>query len=326
MDDTTSGFLVPVPEYVSPEQQSLTLLHLSESGYFALYRGERQGRFRVFKCLKPEYRRSGIHQAMLHKEFEIGYSLSHPNICQTIAYLEIDELGPCIEMEWIDGETLEDYLQKGLPSKHDFLRLSGELCDAIEYLHKRQILHRDIKPSNILVTHEQKSINLLDFSLADRSASSILKLPAGTRYYTAPEVLEGNPGTVLSDIYSLGAVLAQMVHGRNKVAARCMQKNPRHRYASVADVKEALQPGQNKSWVALVFALVVILVIAVLQLLHRPDQELPQSAASSHTDTVYVIRPEVQRSKVDKHRPQEQKPEDPDRIFREATELLEELH
>ena len=326
MDDSTSGFLVPVPEYTNPAKSTLTLLHTSESGFFALYRGERAGRFRVFKCLKPEYRRSTIHQAMLQKEFEIGYSLSHPGICQTVAYLEVPELGHCIEMEWIDGETLEDYLGRGLPDRQEFLRLAGELCDAVDYLHKRQILHRDIKPSNIMITYEGASVKLIDFSLADRSSSSVFKFPAGTRYYTAPEVIEGNPGTVLSDIYSLGAVLAHMVSGRNKVAARCMQKNPRFRYSSAAEVKKALLTRRSGAWIAaLVVAVAVAAAVLASFLFLRRPAPVPAPEAVSHSDTVYVITPEAAKPRPEKPRAREQKTEDPDRIFREATELLEGL-
>ena len=325
MDETTSGFLVPVPEYDKPAKSTLTLLHTSESGYFSLYRGERAGRFRVFKCLRQEYRRSAVHQAMLQKEFEIAYSLSHPNICQTIAYLDLEDLGPCIEMEWIDGETLDEYLKRGLPGRHEFLRLSGELCDAVDYLHRRQILHRDIKPSNIMITHEGANVKLIDFSLADRSASSLFKLPAGTRYYTAPEVVSGNPGTVSSDIYSLGAVLAKMVSGRNKVAARCMQKNPRHRYASAADVKQALQPRKSVAWIVALVSVVVVAGALAAMLFQRRPLPAPALEVQSHSDTVYVMATEAPKSQAGKPRAVKQKTEDPDKIFREATELLEEL-
>ena len=326
MDDTTSGFLVPVPEYTDPAKSTLTLLHCSESGFFALYRGERDGRFRVFKCLKPEYRRSAVHQAMLRNEFEIGYSLSHSGICQTLAYLEVEGLGQCIEMEWIDGEALDNYLKRGRPNRQEFLRLAGELCDAVDYLHRRQILHRDIKPSNIMITHEGASVKLIDFSLSDCSASSLFKLPAGTRYYTAPEVLEGSPGTVLSDIYSLGAVLAQMAYGRNKVAARCMQKNPRFRYASASEVKKALQPHRPGAWIVAlaVSAVAIASAIAAVFFLRRPAPVTAPQVVS-RSDTVYVVTPEAAKPRSEAPKTPTKKSEDPDRIFREATELLEGL-
>ena len=326
MDDSSSGFFGPLSEYSSPDRDTISLLHDSEAGFFSLYRGERAGRFRVFKSLKPEWRDSPIHQAMLQKEFEIAYSLSHPNICQTTALTEIEGLGPCIEMEWIDGETLDTYLERGYPDKRTFLKLAAGLCDALEYIHKRQIVHRDIKPSNIMVTHDGEVVKVIDFSLADRSASSILKLPAGTLRYTAPEVLLGNPGTIYSDIYSLGAVLAQMVPCRCRVAARCMQKNPLKRYASAADVKAALMPGRVSVWAILagIAALAAIVIAAVLAIKPATVAEPLPEAAAPRTDTVFVKVPDTPKVQESKPKATKQNPDDPDSVLREITEMLEE--
>jgi len=326
MDDSSSGFFGPLSEYSSPDRDTLSLLHDSQAGFFSLYRGERAGRFRVYKCLKPEWRNSPIHQAMLQKEFEIAYSLSHPNICQTTALTEIDGLGPCIEMEWIDGETLASYLERGRPDRRTYLKLAAGLCDALEYLHKRQIVHRDIKPSNIMVTHDGGIVKVIDFSLADRNASSILKLPAGTLRYTAPEVLRGNPGTVYSDIYSLGAVLAQMATCRSRVAARCMQKDPLKRYASATDVKAALMPGSVNVWgiLAGIAALAAIIVAAILSLRPATVAEPLPEAAAPRTDTVFVKVPDTPKVQESKPKATKQNPDDPNSVLREITEMLEE--
>lgn len=326
MDDSSSGFFGPLSEYSSPDRDTISLLHESKAGFFSLYRGERAGRFRVYKCLKPEWRDSPIHQAILQKEFEIAYSLSHPNICQTTALTEIEGLGPCIEMEWIDGETLDAYLERGYPDKRTFLKLAAGLCDALEYIHKRQIVHRDLKPSNIMVTHDGGVVKIIDFSLADRSASSILKLPAGTLRYTAPEVLLGNPGTIYSDIYSLGAVLAQMVPCRCRVAARCMQKNPLRRYASAADVKAALMPGRVNVWAILAGIAAAAALVAAAILAFRPTAvpEPRQEPIPPRPDTVFVKVQEPPKAEEPKPKVSKQKPDDPDSILREITEMLEE--
>ncbi len=326
MDDSSSGFFGPLSEYSSPDRDTLSLLHDSQAGFFSLYRGERAGRFRVYKCLKPEWRNSPIHQAMLQKEFEIAYSLSHPNICQTTALTEIEGLGPCIEMEWIDGETLDAYLERGYPDKRTFLKLAAGLCDALEYIHKRQIVHRDLKPSNIMVTHDGGIVKVIDFSLADRNASSILKLPAGTLRYTAPEVLLGSPGTIYSDIYSLGAVLAQMATCRSRVAARCMQKDPLKRYASATDVKAALMPGSVNVWgiLAGIAALAAIIVAAILSLRPTTVPETQRDASPSSTDTVFVKVQDTPEAKEPMYKASKQKTDNPDGILREITEMLEE--
>ena len=72
---------------------------------------------------------------MLQKEFEIGFPLRHPGIRETYAYVQMDTLGNCIEMEWIDGVTLNEFLASGALDESSFRRLAAELCDALAYLH-----------------------------------------------------------------------------------------------------------------------------------------------------------------------------------------------
>ena len=172
MEDNISGFFEPVSDFGQPKPDTFTLHHSSEEGFCLLYRGERAGRFRAFKCLKPQWRDNPLQVAMLRKEFELGYPLRHNNICETYAFLEIDGLGPCIEMEWVDGVSLAEYLQRAPLSEKTFRKLAGELCDALSYLHGHQTVHRDLKPENILVTHGDPAIKLIDFGLSDSSASA----------------------------------------------------------------------------------------------------------------------------------------------------------
>jgi len=323
VDDNISGFFGPVSGYAQPDLGSFTLLHASEEGFSALYRGERAGRFRVYKCLKPQWRSSLLHETMLKKEFETGYSLRHPNICETCSYTDLPELGPAIEMEWVDGIPLDEYLLQGLPDERTFRRLSAELCDALYYLHSRQILHRDLKPSNIMVTHAGGHIKLIDFGLADRADSSVLKSPAGTRRFAAPEVLAGKPADVRSDIYALGLVLKGMTGRHKRVIDRCLQKNPDKRFASVSDVLEALRP-QRGHWRAAIFLALLVALAALFFRLRFPEKDtLP--APPSVRDTVFVAVPKDMSAppvRTQKKAPHGRE-EDPDRIFRAATDLFE---
>ena len=78
-------------------------LYRSVRGYAALYRAQRMGKWHVLKCLKADYIDNPLYIGLLHKEFEIGYRLSHPNIAQTIGFERVDGLGPCIVMEYVGG-------------------------------------------------------------------------------------------------------------------------------------------------------------------------------------------------------------------------------
>lgn len=327
MDDNNSGFFGPVSGYGQPEIGTFTLLSASEDGFFELYRGERAGRFRVYKCLRPQWRDSLLHETMLRKEFETGYSLRHANVCETYAYTVFPDLGPCIEMEWIDGMTLEEYLKKGRPDEHLFQQWAGELCEALEYIHSHQIVHRDLKPSNIMVTHDGMHIKLIDFSLADRADSAVLKVPAGTRRFVAPEVLEGYAGDPRSDLYSLGCVLREMTGRHRPVIAKCLRRDPSERYRSAREVREALRSGRGVLWL-LVILPVILTVVALLVFFHPvPSAPEPVSvpAPASVRDTVFIQAPPVKTpsERIEKSSPPKREEEDLERIFQQATDLFE---
>lgn len=234
-----SGFFAPADIY-DVSQERLTLIHSSEEGFYELYRGDRSGHLRVFKCLKPEYRGNLLQETMLQKEFEIGFGLNHSGIRETYSYTQVDTLGNCIEMEWIDGCTLEEYLKGRKLDDGDFRRMAKELCDAVSYMHSHQVVHRDIKPSNIMVTSQGNFLKLIDFSLADSSSHTLLKQAAGTIGYAAPEVLAGQGADQHSDIYSLGKVLSRMTPRHRKALAKCMDANPSGRYDRAEHLKAAL--------------------------------------------------------------------------------------
>ncbi|MBR2135063.1 MAG: hypothetical protein IJ855_02420, partial [Bacteroidales bacterium] len=95
MEESSSFFASP--DVMAPDGRFLPqLIHSSGTGCCELYRIDRQGRFRVLKCLKPNYRGNDLYERLLRKEFEIGYSLDHPNICEYYAFINIPELGNCI--------------------------------------------------------------------------------------------------------------------------------------------------------------------------------------------------------------------------------------
>ena len=332
MDDSISGFFEPVTDYGQPDPGSFSLIHESEEGFCLLYRGERAGRFRTFKCLKPQWRESPLHVAMLRKEFELGYPLRHNNIREVYAFLDLEGIGPCMEMEWVDGVSLEEFLQRAPLPEKTFRKLAGELCDALSYLHSRQTFHRDLKPANILVTHGDPCIKLIDFGLADSSASAILKVPAGTRRYAAPEILRGAAGDARSDIYSLGVVLGQMTPRHRPVIRKCLREDPAQRFQSAAAVKDALLQRPRWPLAAVVLLAAAALLAAFLWLRPQVAAPSPLPAPLPAADTLVVhdtLPAPPQKKAPAPSRPASQTDsqadsgDEVDRIFREATDLLE---
>ena len=151
------------------------------------------------------------------REEEIGSRLSHPSILRVV---KVDEprSRPYLVMEFLDGETLAQLLAKRKPlPEPEAARYASRICDALEYLHANGIVHRDLKPQNIMICRDD-SIRLFDFGIARVEKARRLTFvgfsPAmGTPDYMAPEQVKGKRGDHRSDIYSLGAMLYEMVTG-----------------------------------------------------------------------------------------------------------------
>jgi serine/threonine protein kinase len=178
---------------------------------------------------------------MLRKEFSIGVGLDHPNIVRLLDFGYMDSIGWYIQMEYIEGLTLEQFLDTK-PSVATRRSLLYQLIDALSFLHERQIIHRDIKPTNILVTRNGSTIKLIDFGVSDTDDYVTFKQPAGSMAYIAPEQLAGQTIDNRADIYAFGRIL-QLVfpHRYHFIAHRCTRTEVTKRYPSCSRVARAIR-------------------------------------------------------------------------------------
>lgn len=181
-----------------------------------LARDLRHDRAVALKLLPPEFATSEVVERFL-REIRITAGLHHPNILPLLD--SGAEAGLCwYVMPHVQGESLKDRL-KGEPlSVRDALRITGQTAAALGYAHAQGIVHRDIKPGNVLLSGGQAMV--MDFGLARALAAGSSRLtrtgmPLGTPAYMSPEQISGasEVGSV-SDIYSLGCMLFEMVTGR----------------------------------------------------------------------------------------------------------------
>lgn len=107
MTSSDSDFVTGGSLLVSSQFRDIELISESVSGYSRVYKAQRMGKWHALKCLKLEYASQNEYRALLQKEFEIGYQLNHPNIARIIGIEEVADLGICIVMEYIEGQTLK---------------------------------------------------------------------------------------------------------------------------------------------------------------------------------------------------------------------------
>jgi eukaryotic-like serine/threonine-protein kinase len=177
-------------------------------------------------------------------------SLNHPNIC-TLHDVGHQDGVDYLVMEYLEGETLASRLDKGALASDQVVKYGIEICEGLEMAHRTGIVHRDLKPGNIMLT--QSGVKLMDFGLAkslpSRTSASLtltLSSPAanspltekgmivGTFQYMSPEQVQGKEVDVRSDIFSLGAVLYEMVTAKRafegksqlNVAASILENEP----------------------------------------------------------------------------------------------------
>src|SRR4051794_22331950 len=155
------------------------------------------------------------------REARLGASLNHPNVVSVFDIVSDDE-GVLIVMEYVEGETLRDAIERGpLPPARAVEVLRG-VAGALDHAHGEGIVHRDVKPANVLLGRDGR-IKLADLGIATAVEGTRITMSGtvlGTAAYMAPEQLEGHKPGPASDIYSLGVLAWESLSGQRAYEGR----------------------------------------------------------------------------------------------------------
>jgi serine/threonine-protein kinase len=214
---------------------------------------------------------------MFRAEARAAAAMNHPNIVHIYDVAVVNDQ-PCIVMEYVQGRTVREVMRirgsaerQPLPP-HRVAEIGRQMCRALAYAHRSNVIHRDVKPSNILLASDG-SAKLMDFGISKalETGNEALTEAKGTPQYMPPEQILGHEIDGRTDLYALGismfemataqrpfsgdAVVDQQLHaplpdprhlrpeipeGLVKILMRACQKNPDDRFASAHEMAQAL--------------------------------------------------------------------------------------
>jgi serine/threonine-protein kinase len=241
---------------------------LGHGGMASVYlaHDEELGRPVAVKLLPPHLAADDVFRARFVREARLAGRLSHPNIVRVYDAGETDGR-PFIVMEYVPGSSLAE---AGRLAADRVVALGAQACAGLQHAHDAGLVHRDVKPANLLV-RDDGVLKIVDFGIA-RAAESTRHTQAGTLLgtaaYLAPEQIAGEDATPASDVYSLGAVLYELLTGR-----------PPYAFASLAELAAKQTEGSITPVRDVEPAVPRELEAAVMHALARDPSFRPASAA-----------------------------------------------
>jgi len=300
VSDTSTGPLLLSDPLIGARLGEYEIIEaIGEGGMGVVYRGIQPViKKRVaIKVLKPTVATDANHVKRLVAEAEAVNSIGHRNIIDIFGLAQLPDGRPYIVMEFLDGVSLDRYLEQNRPPLDETLQLLLEIASPLSAAHKANVIHRDLKPSNVFLCKQAdgtRYVKLLDFGLAKRalgldgsSAQSSQALIAGTPDYMAPEQARGLPISTRTDIYALGVMAFEMLTGQLPFSGQTpMDVMMKHVSAPVP------------SPATLVADLPLSLVALVQRMLSKQPEERPQTVDEVRLSLIAIAEamdPEVLR-------------------------------
>ena len=274
------------------EERFRIVRELGQGGMGVVYEAidDKLGRRIAIKCAK-----AGFHKR-LPPEVRNASDISHPNVCKVFEIHtastsagEIDFL----TMEFLEGPTLADRLQKGKLPETEANSIAQQLCAGLGAAHQQGVIHGDLKSNNVVLVKSPDGVRavITDFGLAGRSfideaALQSGNMGAGAPDYMAPELLKGGKTSIASDLYALGVILYELASGHrpfdestaweqrltqrpsplhhrwDRILATCLDPDPSRRFRGIAEIESALGPSRIRKRLIAVAAALGLAVVS----------------------------------------------------------------
>jgi serine/threonine protein kinase len=196
---------------------------LGSGGMSVVYKARqlRVNRHVAIKTLRLQFDSKPIYMERFEREISSLCALNHPNIVTVYDAIIGPDGQPYVVMDYLRGRSLEALIKaEGTIDVDRFANISMQICSALDHAHKKGIIHRDLKPGNVvLLDEETEFVKVVDFGLAKLSEDNRKLTQSGELWgsppYMSPEQCMGESGDERSDIYSLGAVMYEMITGQD---------------------------------------------------------------------------------------------------------------
>ena len=258
------------------------------------------GKWHFLKRPKKEFKNHPLYIAAFEKEFDLGFTLDHPNI---VRYLNKgnDSDGIYILNEYVDGLTLNDFRGKYphyFKKDENTRKMLSQLVSALAYLHRHQIVHLDIKPENILITNKGNNVKLIDLGLS--YSDCYTEITGGTHTFGSPEQF-GHSELIdeRSDMYAVGKLILYLFTGQvdihsvrklptglKELAKRCLQEDIQQRTITANEFLTVLSRKRANYTLVILGVLFIALVIGIIE--WRKPKIVPIEPTSIKRDTIVI--------------------------------------
>ena len=243
MTDNQPPASAPAPAPANEKWTDIEHLPAWSEEFYDVYTARKFGKWVMLKTLKPEYRDDPQYRAMIDKEFEVRYNLSHPNIVMINDYEEVPGLGRCIITDDVYGKSLQTLLDEGALTDKHYEQLCTRLPMAMEYIQLNHLAHHPLRPQTIIFTENIGNLKLIDVGFDQKKRLS--------------------HSDTDDDIINYGEIMTEVLNrtGRHDPhMARIAERARRGGYHDVQSLKLALEGHGAQRFYILIICFLVILV------------------------------------------------------------------